>query len=133
MAAVATNRRSIPLQPRPGIGIVHGAEGEHSMLYRFQSKASGDVIMAADHAQALLRLMGKDGGAQGILLPEQMPAALEALRHVGHPDAMAVAPQAAAGEGEDPADAVGLNQRAWPLIQLIEASLREQEPVVWGV
>jgi hypothetical protein len=46
---------------------------------------------------------------------------------------MAVAPQAAAGEGEDPADAVGLNQRAWPLIQLIEASLREQEPVVWGV
>jgi hypothetical protein len=103
------------------------------MLYRFQSKASGDVIMAADHAQALLRLMGKDGGAQGILLPEQMPVALEALRRIGHPDAMAVAPQAAAGEGDDPADAVGLNQRAWPLIQLIEASLREQEPVVWGV
>lgn len=100
------------------------------MLYRFKSKASGDVVMVADYAQALLRLMGKDEAAQGILLPEQMPAALEALRHAGHDVAAHAHAPASSEESGEP---VSLTQRAWPLIQLIQASLQANEPVVWGV
>jgi hypothetical protein len=49
------------------------------MLYKFKSKASGDVIMFETHAKALLEIMGKDPSAKGILLVADMPKALEAL------------------------------------------------------
>lgn len=105
------------------------------MLYRFKSKVCGDVVMAAEPAQALLRIMGKDDGPQGILLPADMPAALRALQ-------AALATQADAparsGEPKEPTEAsgvdpVGLGQRAWPLMRMIEACRAAEEPMVWGV
>ena len=105
------------------------------MLYRFQSKVAGDVLMLQPQAQELLRIMGKDTGPQGILLPEQMPAALQALKAA---TAEAAPPPASDHDDEAKADAndaaaVGLKQRAWPLMQLIEASLAARADVVWGV
>ena len=51
-------------------------------MYKFKSRAAGDLIMLDPNGQQILTIIGKfDGPAdrKGILLPEQMPAAIEAL------------------------------------------------------
>ena len=52
------------------------------MLYKFKSKNTGDVIMLEPHGRQVLEIIGKEAGPQGIILPEQMPAALLALPYV---------------------------------------------------
>ena len=48
-------------------------------IYRFKSRETGDVIMLEPHGKRLLEIIGKDPGPQGIVLPQQMPAAIQAL------------------------------------------------------
>ncbi len=103
------------------------------MLYKFRSKASGDVIMLPAHGDALLRLLGREPAARGIFEPAHMPAVLAALEA-----AVAEAEAASADAGpRDAADdgprAVGLRQRLWPLIEMLRRSHTAGEPVVWGV
>ena len=50
------------------------------MLFRFKSKNAGDVIMLEPNGRQVLEIIGKEAGTRGIILPEQMPAALQALR-----------------------------------------------------
>lgn len=104
------------------------------MLYKFRSKASGDVIMLQATGDTLLRLVGREPSAQGIFEPEQMPALIAALESAIR---QAEAPGADAGtapEAEsDPARAVGLRQRLWPMIEMLRRAQAASEPVVWGV
>lgn len=113
------------------------------MLYRFQSKATGDVVMLPAHAEALLRIIGKDAAPQGILTVADMPAALAALRDaIAQEEARRAAAADVAGPpGEEAQDdgqraeeeRPGLRQRAWPLMQMIERAAAEGQAVVWGV
>ena len=50
------------------------------MLYRFKSKASGDVVMLQPNGKQLLEILGKDRAGPGIILPEQIPAAIKILQ-----------------------------------------------------
>jgi hypothetical protein len=107
------------------------------MLYKFRSKASGDVIMLEPHGDQLLRLLGREPAGRGIIEPAQMPAALAALEAA---IAAAEAPKADDGEAADVRDddptgprAVGLRQRLWPMIDMLRRCQAASEPVVWGV
>jgi hypothetical protein len=97
------------------------------MIYKFRSKAAGDVIMLQPHGDQLLTLIGREPSAKGIIEVADMPAVIEALRN------------AAAQYDEAPADetngerGVGLKQRVWPMIQMLERSFAASEPIVWGV
>lgn len=105
------------------------------MTFKFKSQATSDLLMLSAHAQALLQHIGKSSDAKGILTPEEMPAALSALKSL--PGEEPPAPQATDGDGPeiDPPDevAIDLRRRAWPLIQMIEAAHAAKEPIVWGV
>lgn len=110
------------------------------MLYRFQSKATGDVVMLPVHAEALLRIIGKDAAPKGILTADDMPAALAALhRAIAEDEARRAQPADAAPPDADETDdgpeeeRPGLRQRAWPLMQMIERAAAEGQAVVWGV
>ena len=100
------------------------------MIYKFKSKASGDVIMLGPNGDQMLRLIGQEPAAKGIVDADRLAAAIAALRQ-------AVQRDEAPGEGEDEEDAgrnsVSLRQRLWPVIDLFERSLAAGEPVVWGV
>lgn len=105
------------------------------MIYKFKSKAAGDVIMLGPTGDKVLALIGKDKTAQGIIEPAQMPAAIQALA-----DAVAAddAARAAGKEQADDAaaaarDAISLRQRAWPLVELLKRAHAADEPVTWGV
>ena len=98
------------------------------MLYKFKSKDYGDVIMLELNGRRVLEIIGKDAGPKGIILPEQMPAAIEALQ------AAIVAEEAAEKEaGVVQGDGPGLRQRALPFIELLQRNHRAGHEVVWGV
>jgi hypothetical protein len=113
------------------------------MLYRFQSQATGDVVMLPAHAEALLHIIGKDAAPQGVLTVEDMPAALAALqRAIAEEEARRAHAAGAAASADEEADDIdpqaeeerpGMRQRAWPLMQMIERAAAEGQAVVWGV
>jgi hypothetical protein len=106
------------------------------MLYRFKSQATQDVVMLEANARQLLDIMGKPGGASGIITVEQIPSALAALeaavRNEGanqhNHDAFAVEGHAEDAERQH----VGLHQRAAPIIHMLRDSQAEGKDVIWG-
>jgi hypothetical protein len=107
------------------------------MLYRFKSKNLADVIMLEPNGKRVLEIIGKDPGPQGIILPDQMPSAVEALRLAIEREERDMAQtREAAKEGraeEHPADAVSLRQRSLPFIQMLQFCHQHGDTVVWGV
>ena len=49
------------------------------MIYKFKSKAAGDLIMMGPSGDQVLRIIGKEPAAQGIIEPAVMPAAMAAI------------------------------------------------------
>lgn len=102
------------------------------MLYRFKSKNMGDVIMTEVVGRQILEVIGKTPDFKGILLVEQMPAAIQALEA-----AIALQESADDKEGEDQPEGapegVGLHQRAKPFIDMLRFNYQKGEEVVWGV
>ncbi|MBP9904726.1 MAG: DUF1840 domain-containing protein [Rhodoferax sp.] len=111
------------------------------MLYKFKSKAAGDVIMLQPNGEHVLQIIGKhsadEPSVKGILLPEQMAQALDALSAaIAHEEAARRDAIAAAQAEHLPAprfDAIGLRQRAQPLMEMIRLCQKEEEPITWGV
>lgn len=101
------------------------------MIYRFKSRATGDLIMLGPQGDELLRILGREPAERGIIEVQAMPAALKALQ-----DAIA-AEQPTDPDDEDPQQPgqplVGLRQRLWPMMQMLRQAHAEGMPVVWGV
>ena len=72
------------------------------MIYKFKSKAAGDVIMTGPAGDDVLRLMGKAAAAQGIIEAGSMTAAIAALEQAVAADerARAEADSEAKAEGK---------------------------------
>ena len=108
------------------------------MLYKFKSKASGDVIMLAVNGDAVLRLLGRDPAVRGIFEVDAMPDLIATLlKAVAADDAARQAEAAlvrdkggAAADGRS--DGVALRQRAWPLVEMLRRSHAAREVIVWG-
>ena len=102
------------------------------MIYKFKSKAAGDVIMMGPNGDQVLRLIGKEPAAQGIIEPGAMPAAIAAIEQAIAAEEAAKA--SAANERDDvPHDRVSLRQRAWPLVEMLKRAQAAQQEIVWGV
>ena len=109
------------------------------MIYKFKSKAAGDVIMMAASGDQVLRILGREPAAKGILEVAAMPAAIQAIEAAVMQDerarqqAEAEAEAAAEGKPLAPRESVTLRQRAWPLLEMIKRSHAAQAEIVWGV
>lgn len=113
------------------------------MLYRFKSKATGDVIMLEATGRRVLGIIGKEPQARGILLPDQMPAAIAALQAAitleeERARQTREARQEAAAAGRDDAgtgdaDMISLRQRAMPFIDMMRRAMAAGKEIVWGV
>jgi len=105
------------------------------VLYKFKSKAAGDVIMLGANGDHVMRLIGREPQARGIFEVEAMPGLIAALQ-------LAVAADEAARQGEaaatdDPrasgrGDGVSLRQRVWPLVEMLRRCQAAREVIVWG-
>jgi len=108
------------------------------MLYRFKSRATGDLIMLEAAGRRLLEIMGKDPAPAGIITVAQIPAALAAIE-------AAVSLEEAAGTAADDdaraddnaavgsGDAMSLRRRSKPLLDMLRRCQREDADIVWGV
>lgn len=102
------------------------------MLYKFKSPAAGDLIMLEPNGRQVLTLIGKDPGPKGIILPEQMTAALAALEQAVAADEAAGKTDAAADDDAKPAT-VSLRQRVVPFVDMLKRCKAADKEIVWGV
>jgi hypothetical protein len=122
------------------------------MIVTFQSPASGDVIMFGDVAKRMMQIMGKDESDKGIVTVEQLPGAIALLKAAIEEDKQqrvgmqeedlpqtekvmrsGIHADGADGTAQNSRPFVTLAQRAVPLLELLEWSLKKKKPVVWGV
>lgn len=110
------------------------------MIYKFRSKAAGDVIMLGPNGDQLLRLLGREPAARGIFEAAAMPELIAALRAAVAAEEAEEAEEAGRRAQDARADdapaaprGVTLRQRVWPMVQMLERSQAAGEPVVWGV
>jgi len=113
------------------------------MLYKFKSKATGDLIMLEPQGKQILKLIGKEPGPQGIILPNEMLAAIEALNaavqqeELAHQAAKDALRDNKEKEGAtlsvDGPRTISLKQRVVPFIDMLRRAHAEDKEVVWGV
>lgn len=106
------------------------------MIYKFRSKATGDVIMLGPNGDHLLSLLGRTPAAKGIIEVADMPGAIAALQAaVEADDAARRADPATDNDPDDRAVPGGLplRQRLWPMVEMLKRAHAAGEPVVWGV
>jgi hypothetical protein len=103
-------------------------------MYRFKSKADGDLIMMAPVGDQLLRIIGREPAPRGIIEVAALPQAIAALPQAT-PAAELARVDARKADDDDAggANAIGLQQRAWPLLEMMRRSLGERADIVWGV
>ncbi len=107
------------------------------MLYKFKSKAAGDLIMLEPHGRRVLQIIGKDPGPTGIIQPPEMAGAAHALElAVAEEEArQQAAIEEARARGEPPPtfEAIGLRQRVHPFIDMLRRCEKAERDIVWGV
>jgi hypothetical protein len=106
-------------------------------LYRFKSRETGDLVMLQPAGQRVLEILGKDPSGPGIILPEQMAAAVQALRDAvvqEEAEHKRLQEEAEAnGEVLPEFEAVSLRLRCAPFIEMLQRCEQAQVEVVWGV
>jgi hypothetical protein len=107
------------------------------MLYKFKSKAAGDLIMLEPNGRQILEIIGKDPAPKGIILPEDMPGAISALEAAVARESANKKSQAdeAQSNGESPraGEGVTLRQRAVPFLDMLRRCEKAGKEIVWGV
>ncbi len=119
------------------------------MLFKFKSKANGDLIMLEPNGRRVLQIIGKDPSSTGIILPAQMPAALAALESAIASEEAAITEAKAAAKLNaknafsdeiettkttySSSDTVPLRLRALPFMELLKSSHSAGVEIVWGV
>lgn len=107
------------------------------MIYKFRSKAAGDVIMLGPNGDALLRAIDREPAPKGIIEPKDMAVAIAAIeRSIAADEAARAEAEAEArdkGEPLPPREGVTPRQRLWPMVEMLRRAQAADEPVVWGV
>jgi cyclopropane-fatty-acyl-phospholipid synthase len=107
------------------------------MLYKFKSKAAGDLIMLEPNGRQVLEIIGKDPAPKGIIEPGQMAAAIAALEAaIAREEAdQKKAADEAQQNGDKAArpDGISLRQRAVPFVDMLRRAEKARQDIVWGV
>ena len=102
------------------------------MLVTFRTDAYANITMFGDVAVALLKMMGHSGTVPSAILARDVPEALERLKAAVAKDKAAGAAAAQGVEDDDSEEPrVSLANRAFPLIELLEAAAKRKSDVMW--
>jgi hypothetical protein len=126
----------VPVSRHPGeVARIHIPAGRtSSVLVTFSCPVYADITLFGDVAVRLLRLMGHSGRVPGALLSADVPEALERLEAAIEAERQQPGPEE---EEEDEASGrervVPFAHRAFPLIELLRAAVREKSNVMWDI
>ena len=115
-------------------------------IVTFKSKAIGEIYMFRETAEKIFKVIGKPLGLRGVLTPEEISEAIEKIRaEMDKEKTILEAVRAREDknfkEGKDLDEEktsaldkpVYFTQRAYPFLEMLEYSLKENVPVMWGV
>jgi hypothetical protein len=100
------------------------------MIYKFKSKADGDLVMLEPNGRQILDILGKTTGAHGIILPAEIPGAISALEAAIVQDNAARRAATAEAKAHE-MDSVSLQQRAKPFITMLQRCAKDNVEIVW--
>ena len=115
------------------------------MLFKFKSQVTSDLIMLEPDARRLLHIMLGHDPDKGIILVEDLPAAIAKLESAVAEDEAArlqrsqEAQKALAPKGSpqhafgEPLNPVRLAQRASPMLKMLKHCAADSADMVWGV
>jgi hypothetical protein len=106
------------------------------MTYRFKTRKMADVVMLGANGDHIMRLLGREPSAQGVIEPADMPAAIAALERAVLEDEAETKRRHEEAEqrGEAvPIAMVSLRARVWPLVEMMRQCQRDGMPITWGV
>src|SRR3954452_10335396 len=104
-------------------------------MYRCKSKADADLLMMTPVGDQILRIIGREPAPRGIIEVAALPQAIRALEEAIAAAELARRDARRADDDDEAgsAEAVGLHQRAWPMLEMMRRSLAERADIVWGV
>lgn len=107
------------------------------MIFTFKSNVGGDVIMLENDGKQILSALGRNrNDKKGVISVEQLPGAINAIKAAIKGD-KAIQRVTVEDDDDDDDDQtvqyVFLYQRASPFLELLERSLKKNEPVSWGL
>ncbi len=98
------------------------------MIYKFKSKACGDLIMLGANGDTLLRLLGREPQPSGIIEPAAMAFAVSVIEQ-----ALDQTRATASTDPDAAGSVVSLQQRLWPMLAMLRRAQAAAQPIVWGV
>ena len=101
------------------------------MLITFKTRAYANITMFGDVAKKLLKLMGHSASVPGAILADDIPDALEKLRSHVETEMQVEQAQLAELDQEEKHNSVTIDKRAKPLIELLEAAMKQNVDVMW--
>jgi hypothetical protein len=102
------------------------------VLYKFKSKAAGDVIMLGPNGDRVMRLLGRDPSPRGIFEVETMGALVARLEQAVAADEAARRHAAEAVDDQTKGESVSLRQRVWPLVEMLRRCHGARQVITWG-
>ncbi len=100
------------------------------MIYEFKSRATGSIVMTQVVGEGILKAIDHDYSAKGVITTEQMPEAIAKLKALSEANPSG---SQSSDENDDDDAQVSFAQRAFPFIEMLEASLAAGKDVTWGV
>lgn len=106
------------------------------MLYLFKSQAAQDLIMLETDAKAVMQLIGQPIKGSGIIIPEQLPDAIDRLQRAVDEDRIKrsndTARDMCPGDSPDEMDPhIYLSQKLIPLLQMLHLAKEADKAVIW--
>ena len=100
------------------------------MLVTFVCEAYEDITMFGNVASDLIKRMGHSGSVPGAILAKDVPEALARLKQsLGNEGT--TAPSTTVSNDDDEEENISMEQRAFPLLQLLQAAAHKQCNVLW--
>jgi hypothetical protein len=115
------------------------------MLFKFKSQVTSDLIMLEADARSLLKIMLGADSDKGIILVQDLPAAIAKLESAVAQDEAArlqrsqaaqkaaARPASSSDTPEQALDPVRLAQRASPMLKHLKRCVADPSDLVWGV
>ncbi|MGB5250514.1 MAG: DUF1840 domain-containing protein [Gammaproteobacteria bacterium] len=104
------------------------------MIVTFKTKSYPDIILFGDVAKTLLGMMGHSGSVPGAIRAEDIGTALQKLRaavdQLGQESASG-SDQTSKPEGGEDEPQISLQQRAFPLLEMLAAADQGGHDLIW--
>ena len=107
-------------------------------IVKFRSKAAAEIVMMKSHAQLLLQIIGRELTDKGVIETNDLSEAAAKIQAAMIQEKMAEAEKPPLTEDEEAAipkgmaAPVNLNQRAYPLLRMMQLAQESGVDVHWG-